>query len=812
MPAWKIGSQDFNQGWIVRQPMGPFQPFLGGPTGIREISLPHDALRDADRTPDAPSAGGSGFYPSGAWTYVKNFDAPAEWLGKWIAVQFDGVAANALVYLNGALVTGRPYAYSRFVADLTQHLRYGQSNELRVEVRVHKDSRWYTGAGIYRPVQLLVADAVHFVPDGLAIVTTELATETAVVDIAIDVKNDSRLVATRSVQMQLFGPDGTQLETRTAPVTAVAGETSTVRQRFLVSNPLAWTPETPHLYRIELTALNGSEVSDAKSQSFGVRTVAVDPKRGLRINGQTVKLRGACIHSDNGPLGAVSLLAAEVRKVTKLKEAGFNAIRVSHNPASQALLEACDQVGMYVMNEAFDQWSVEKSEFDYARNFAEWWERDIQAMVFGSRNHASVIMYSIGNEIPELGTPAGRVWNRKLADKCRALDSSRPVTNGVNTLLAIDVEALMAKAGGLNALMGDMADPSEGFSKIAVSESVSGAIEEVADALDVMGYNYAETRYELDLLEHPDRVVVGSETFASGIAANWELVQKYSHVIGDFTWTGWDYLGEAGIGANAYEGQEEYSGGLGREFPFLIAYCGDIDITGYRRPASYYREIVFGLRANPYIAVQKPQFAGVKLASNSPWAWPDLVGSWSWAGNEGKTLDIDVYSAGTEVELFLNGKSIGRSPIGAKKAFVASFSVAWQPGTLEAVSYQAGVQSGRAVLESSTQPARLQVSVDRTQLSASGLDLAFVEVELVDQNGNLDFQADTEVTVTVEGDGVLAGFASAKPNPTQRLDSHSIRTFDGRALAVVRATGSGSLLVTVTAPGYPQQQLDLTAN
>ena len=812
MPTTNSDPQDFNQGWIVRQPMGPFQPFLGGPSGVKPVSLPHDALRDTERTENAPSAGGSGYYPSGAFTYVKTFDAPAEWLGKWIAVQFDGVASNSLVYLNGALVTGRPYAYSRFVADLTQHLRYGQSNELRVEVRVHKDSRWYTGAGIYREVQLLVADQVHFAPNSLAITTAELSTEIAVVDIAIDVKNDSRLVATRNVQMQILGPDGTLLETRHTPITALAGEAGTVRQRFLVQSPLPWTPETPHLYKLLVGASENQVIGDTLEQEFGIRTVTVDPVRGLRVNGNMVKLRGACIHSDNGPLGAVSLLAAEVRKIAKLKEAGFNAVRISHNPASRALLNACDQVGMYVMNEAFDQWTVEKSEFDYARNFADWWERDIESMVWGSRNHASVIMYSIGNEIPELGTPAGRVWNRRLADKVRSLDASRPVTNGVNTLLAIDVEALLAKAGGLNALMGEMADPSEGFSKIAVSESVSGAIEEVADALEVMGYNYAETRYSLDLLEHPDRVVVGSETFPTGIATNWALVNQYDHVIGDFTWTGWDYLGEAGIGANAYEGQTEFSGGLGREYPFLIAYCGDIDITGYRRPASYYREIVFGLRANPYIAVQKAEFSGVKLASNSPWAWPDAVASWSWAGNHGKLLNVDVYSSATEVELFLNGRSFGRSPVGERMANVASFSVEWAPGVLEAVSYLNGVEQGRAVLESSTQPARLQVSLDKTQLAATGLDLAFVEIELVDQNGHLDFQASAPVTVEVSGSGVLAGFASAKPNPTERLDSATVTTFDGRALAVVRATGAGSLLVTVNAPGYPQQQFEITAS
>lgn len=821
---------DFNDGWLVRLPTGPFAAFNDGPPKVTEVTLPHDALREQTRTPDAPAGTASGYHPSAAFTYEKTWDVPADWAGKWVALQFDGVASNALVYLNGVLVGQRPYTYARFAVDLTALLKPGQSNHLRVEVRGHKDSRWYTGAGIYRGVELLVADPLHFVPDSLWASTVRVESGAAFIDVSAVVVNAGLRVKSARAEFRIFAPSGKEVALRNVPVTTLpvganefgGSAESRISQSFEIVDPQIWSTDSPALYRVEAKLLNlpehGGDLLAQESAAFGIRTVTVDPVWGLRINGEPVKLRGACIHVDNGLLGAVSLPAAELRKVAKLKEAGYNAVRISHNPASQAFLDACDQLGMLVMNEAFDTWSLEKSEFDHARNFAEWWERDIESLVFGSRNHASVIMYSIGNEIPELGTIGGRIWNRRIATTVRSLDNTRPVTNGINTLLTIDVGDLLAQAGGLNAFMGDTGDISAGFANIAVTPTVSGAIEEVASALDVVGYNYAESRYGLDATETPHRVIVGSETFPKTIVANWKLVQQYPQVIGDFTWTGWDYLGEVGIGAVAYKEDAEFNGQLGREFPYLLAYCGDIDITGYRRPASYYREIAFGLRSNPFIAVQDPAKHAQTQVSTSPWAWADVVEGWSWAGFEGKPVRVEVYSNAQEVELLLNGESVGRQPVaqvnaGALLANSAHFEIAYQTGELVAVSYIDGVESGRTVVRSAQGSAQLNLELYETQarIKGDGQDLAHVAVSIVDSNGVLFNQAQEQLTVTVSGPAVLAGFGSSLPNPTVPYTSNVQTTWDGRALAIVRATGAGKITVTVSGQTVGERSLSFSA-
>jgi hypothetical protein len=828
---------DFNDGWLVRLPTGPFAAFNDGPPKVTEVTLPHDALREQTRTPDAPAGTASGYHPSAAFTYEKTWDVPADWAGKWVALQFDGVASNALVYLNGVLVGQRPYTYARFAVDLTALLKPGQSNHLRVEVRSHKDSRWYTGAGIYRGVELLVADPLHFVPDSLWASTVRVENGTASIDVSATVVNSGLYAKAARVRFSVQDPAGAEVAVREVPVTtmptsgsgfgAAASEhtaESQILQHIEIENAQLWSADSPSQYSVHAMIVAAAEAGtaevclSAERAFFGIRTVTVDPVRGLRINGEPVKLRGACIHVDNGLLGAVSLPAAELRKVAKLKEAGYNAVRISHNPASQAFLDACDQLGMLVMNEAFDTWSLEKSEFDHARNFAQWWERDIESLVFGSRNHASVIMYSIGNEIPELGTIGGRIWNRRIATKVRSLDSTRPVTNGINTLLTIDVGDLLAQAGGLNAFMGDTGDISAGFANIAVTPPVSNAIEEVASALDVVGYNYAETRYALDLQENPHRVVVGSETFPKTIVANWKLVQQYPHVIGDFTWTGWDYLGEVGIGAVAYKEDTDFNGQLGREFPYLLAYCGDIDITGYRRPASYYREIAFGLRANPFIAVQDPSKHNQTQVSTSPWAWADVVEGWSWAGFEGKPIRVEVYSNAQEVELLLNGESVGRQPVaqvnaGALLANSAHFEIAHQTGELVAVAYIDGAESGRTVVLSAVGAPQLKLELDNvaTRIKGDGQDLAHVAVSIVDPKGVLFNQAQEELTVTVSGPAVLAGFGSSVPNPTVPYTSNVQTTWDGRALAIIRATGAGEITVTVSGETVGERSLSFIA-
>ena len=823
---------DFNDGWLVRLPTGPFAAFNDGPPKVTAVTLPHDALREQPRSADAPAGTASGYHPSAAFTYEKTWDVPADWAGKWVALQFDGVASNALVYLNGVLVGQRPYTYARFSVDLTALLKPGHSNHLRVEVRGHKDSRWYTGAGIYRGVELLVADSLHFAPDSLWASTLRIDSGTATVEVSATVINAGLQVRVARAQFTLLNPAGQEVAVRDIPVSTLPKSSvefggaaeSHISQRFEIEQAQIWSTDAPHLYSVVAKLFdeegNGIDVLAAESARFGIRTVTVDPLHGLRINGEETKLRGACIHVDNGLLGAVSLPAAELRKVARLKASGHNAIRISHNPASQALLDACDQLGMLVMNEAFDTWSLEKSEFDHARNFAEWWERDIESLVHGSRNHPSVILYSIGNEIPELGTIGGRIWNRRIANKVRALDSTRPVTNGINTLLTIDVGDLLQQAGGLNAFMGDTGDISAGFANIAVTPTVSSAIEEVASDLDVVGYNYAESRYALDLLETPHRVIVGSETFAKTIVANWKLAQKYPHVIGDFTWTGWDYLGEVGIGAVAYQEDAEFNGQLGREFPYLLAYCGDIDITGYRRPASYYREIAFGLRSDPFIAVQDPAKFDQIQVSTSPWAWADVVEGWSWDGHEGKPVRVDVYSNAHEVELLLNGTSLGRQPVAAENAGIllantARFEVAYGRGELVAVSFTDGVESGRCALKSAEGSKQLKLQLDHVDgagsMAGDGQSLAHISLSIVGSNGQLFNQAQDQIEVTVSGPAVLAGFGSSLPNPTAPYTASAQNVFDGRALAIVRITGPGRVTFTAKCDGLGEQVVTFTA-
>ncbi len=812
MLANSIGSFDFNDGWIVRKPMGPFAAVMGGPEDVREVTLPHDSLRDANRTPDAPSGSSSGYYPSGAWTYVKTFEAPADWAGKRVSLQFDGVASNALVYINEALVAQRPYAYSRFVADLTDFLKPGETNLIRVEVRVHKDSRWYTGAGIYRQLKILVSEPVHLVPDSLFVETSSIADDLAVFEVSAEVKNSKNAAEQLRLELQILDSQGAQIELRDVPVSVLPGQVSKVTQQFTVAGPSLWSLDQPNLYSVVANLRSENSVQDQSALKFGLRTVEVDAKRGLRINGTTVKLRGACIHVDNGLLGAISLPKVELRKVKKMKAAGFNAVRISHNPASQAFLDACDQVGMFVMNEAFDTWTIEKSEFDQTRNFLEWWERDIESLVHGSRNHPSVILYSIGNEIPELGSAAGRVWNRRLADKVRALDATRPVTNGINTMLTIDLSEMIAKAGGLNEFMGAVGDMSGSFNAIAITPQVSEAIEEVASALDVVGYNYAEGRYAIDLAEHPERVVVGSETFPSQIAANWALVQKFDHVIGDFTWTGWDYLGEVGIGSVAYKEDESFKGGLGREYPYLLAYCSDIDITGYRRPASYYREIVFGLRVEPYIAVQHPARFEHTLASSSPWAWSDVLEGWSWAGFEGKPIRVEVYADADEVELLLNGVSVGNCRVGDKKPLVANFEIAYQSGNLTAVAKRGGIEVSRTSIASAQGACELTIESDSATLVADGQDVAHIDISFRDAAGTLFNLVDDKITVEVSGAGVLAALGTSNPSTENRLDSSQVLAFDGRALAIVRSTAAGEILVTVSSATHGKKSLTIIAH
>lgn len=798
-----------NTDWICTRPAGHFERVTGTRPPARAVRLPHDAMRDADRTPDAPSGGSSGYYPGGAWRYERVLDVPAEWAGRHVGLTFDGVYGNARVFVDDVQVAHRPNGYARFHVEIGSHLVPGTPATIRVDVRTGQDSRWYSGAGLYRGVELVVADGVHLAPDGVVATTPEVDDEYAAVEVVAHVVNDTARLRVVRARFALADA-GAPVAAEDAPVTVPARSTMTVRRKLWIPNPRRWSVEDPHRYDLAVRLYDGEETLDETALRVGVRTVQADPYRGLRINGTPLKLRGACIHHDNGVLGAAAHPEAEARKIARLKAAGFNAVRISHNPASQALLEACDAQGMLVMNEAFDAWGAEKSPTDYAGHFDRWWADDLAALVASSVNHPSVIMYSIGNEIPELGRADGRITGRLLAEEVRRLDPTRLVTNGMQMLFLVDLDRQMEEAGGLNQFMGGVmdrtADGGQGFAAgqnvLATTPRADAAVEEACSVLDVTGYNYAEARYAYDAEHRPTRISVGSETFPSRIAHNWNQVEAHPQVLGDFTWVGHDYLGEAGIGGHAYAEQgATFPYGLG--YPNLTAACGDLDLLGEPLPIAAYRALVFGLRTEPAIAVERPQHHGWTIPAPNAWQWTDTIASWTWPGAEGLTTMVEVYADADEVELFLDGRSLGRAPVGDQRLLVARFEVAYAPGELVAVALRDGAEVGRTSLATAGEVTALSLS--RTDVAPDGtptvadLDadggLTFVTAELVDAAGRRNTGSDRLLRVEVSGPGELIGLGSGAPRTEERFDAWQVTSHDGRAMAVVRATGPGEIVV-----------------
>ncbi|WP_315070553.1 glycoside hydrolase family 2 TIM barrel-domain containing protein [uncultured Microbacterium sp.] len=803
----------FNSDWSYRPKTSIFADVHGQSSAGVPVRLPHDAIISLERRADAPSGAAGAFFPSGAFEYRTTLNVPPEWRSKHVALEFEGVYRDAMIYVNGAFVAQRPNGYASFVVSLDGFLDYGAANTIRVDARAHDDSRWYTGAGIYREVHLWVSDRVH-IPEqsGIRITTPDVDAQRAVVSVATLVRNTGTLTRTATVTTEILDPEGTIVGVETSPITTLPQSEGVVRQRIYVTDPQRWSVEEPVLYTARTSLDDVGEEPEERRTTFGIRTLQLDPDYGLRINGEPVKLRGACIHHDNGILGAATFSDAEERRVILLKAAGFNAIRNSHNPMSVAMLDACDRYGMLVMDETFDMWAESKSPFDYSLAFPEWWERDVEAMVATDFNHPSVIMYSIGNEIPETGNAIASQWGRKLAEKVRGLDDTRFVTNGINGFVSAmsEISAMIEEAtaesaataegaeadGGVNALMGSTEDFMDW---VATSPLVTAATAESFAVLDVVGLNYGDARYEMERHEHPNRIVVGTETFPSRIDRNWALVRENPHVLGDFTWSGWDYLGEVGVGRVKYEGESEAFDG---EFPWLTSWSADLDITGHRRPMSYYRETVFGLRTEPYIGVRRPSNHG-RAFTLGQWSWTDAVSSWSWNVADGSPMILEVYSDADEVELQLNERVVARRTVGGRRAFVADFELAFEPGTLTAIALRAGEEVGRAILRTASNDAVLDVRLDKSGIDLRDGALIFAEIELRDTDGNLINDADRPITVAVTGAGALAAFGSGRPRTAERFDQTTHRTYDGRVLAAIRPESTGTIEIAVSTDGTP---------
>jgi beta-galactosidase len=551
------------------------------------------------------------------------------------------------------------------------------------------------------------------------------------------------------------------------------------------------------------------KVVDSERVPFGIRSFSVDAKNGFRLNGAPLKLKGGCVHHDNGLLGAASYDRSEERKIELMKAAGYNAIRCAHNPPAPAMLDACDRLGMLVIDETFDCWRMGKNPNDYHLYFEEWWQRDTEAMVRRDRNHPSIILWSVGNEVPErTGISDGYAWARKQADYVRALDPTRLVTSALPFLfeeMFANPEIIAQSIADIQSLF----DPKRVTPTDPATDSWGNLTREFNTALDVVGYNYLYPRYEYDGKQFPGRVMAGTETFPLLAYEYWKETERFPYVIGDFVWTSIDYLGESGIGKVSFnEGDMPF----GAEYPYHLANCGDIDICGFKRPQSYFRDILWGVRGAPYLAALDPQYFGIKARFNQ-WGWEPVEESWTFPGQEGQPTRVDVYSAAEEVEVLVNGVSAGRKPAGAAARNKVSFEVTYQPGTIEAVSYNGGHVSGRASLLTAGQPVRLNLSADHPVLRAEFGDLSYVTIEIQDKQGCRVPNAEALLTLEVSGAGDLLAIGTANPTSEELYTGSQRKAWQGRLMAVVRATGQpGPITLKAQVEGLPPAEIELQAN
>jgi beta-galactosidase len=675
------------------------------------------------------------------------------------------------VSVNRQLAAFHPYGYTGFFCDLSPYLKDGE-NELTVtaDTTAQVSSRWYTGGGIYRNAELLTAGTDYLLPWGIYVKTLRLYDGAAAIEAEI------RIRASRAGEGTLTVTAAGASHTH--HIHADEGE-NTYSFRYMLKNVSLWTPDTPVLYDCSAELdLNGQK--DADSVSFGVRTADTDPERGLLLNGKPVKLYGACIHHDNGIVGAASFRSAEERRVRILKENGFNAIRTAHNPPSAVMLDVCDRMGMLVIDEIFDCWRVGKKEFDYHLWFEKYWEEDTRSMVLRDRNHPSVVLWSTGNEIPEKnGSSNGYHTHKGILDVIRTLDPTRPVTHAFCTFWDNwDLEQQAQKENGLGAETLDF------WAKRTMP---------IADLLDVSGYNYLYDRLDKDEIRFPDRLIAMTESFPLDAVLCAERLESDPRFIGEFVWTGWDYFGETGIGHVTYGGG---GGGYGLTgHPAHIANCGDFAVTGFKKPQSFFRDAAWELRPVTVLSSDPAKF-GQEYAISS-WGFYDAENSWTWPGTEGKKTEVFVFTRAYEAELFVNGESVGRKK--PDKNGTAKFEADYHPGKLTARAYGPdGECVGEDEIVSTGEWETIGIRADKTGKSGAA-DLLFLEISLLDKNGSVSFTADDEIEITVEG-GTVLGTGSGRVDDEHIYTDAKCRAYHGMLLAAVRPE-SADCTVTVSAPG-----------
>lgn len=810
----------------------------------RIVNLPHDYMIESEVTKDAPAGASTGFYTAGVAHYTKKLNVPMEWKGQRVALRFDGVMMNATIDVNGCKAALQHYGYTPFEVDITQYLYWGRENRIAVTVNpsMQPNSRWYSGAGIFRSVELVHTPMVYIVNDGIFGYTKSIEYDengnpvTAYLQTEVTVANDTNLNQIVEVEVYLTkdGSDEVVLS-RKRKIQINPNKMESAMTTMTLDNPILWSAESPELYQLhaKVTTLGtyGAHFEEAEEKTvdetstlFGIRTVTVDVKHGLRVNGKTVKLKGGCLHHDNGILGAVSLYDSEARKIKVMQEIGFNAIRTTHNPPSATFMEACDRLGMYVFSEAFDTWGIMKQPGDYNMFFETDWKKDLEAFVKRDRNHPSVLIWSTGNEITERGgLNNGYTLSTELSNYLRGMDVSRPISNGICSFwCGLDDELSgiqMAKLFGNNKEeIGSVQNVDFGTADTSWEEMT----EAFTNGLDIVGYNYMEDKYPLDHEMFPERVILGSENYPKEIGKRWPMVESTDYVIGDFTWTAWDYIGEAGIGKAAFMEKDDPRLQMGpfslmshdSEFPWRTAFDADIDIIGNVQPQGIYRGIVWGNGDTAVFSYDPTTYDKVELTSM--WGFASVVRNWNWKGSEGKKVKLVAFSAAEEVEVFVNGKSIGKKKQGEALAtddlplsFV--FETVYVPGEVLAVGYIKGQEVSRGVLCTTGQEASIDICPETASAKADGHSLCYIPVKVVDANGNVVTDNENQLTVSYEGDGELLGFGSGNHITAENYTSGSFKAYQGRALAVVRSPyEKGTAKLTVSTDGIEPKTIDIT--
>lgn len=771
---------DFNDNWMVKMNHSEW----------KKVMIPHDAMQEEARNADAKGGSASGFFHGGHYIYQKELNLTLEELELHYTLEFGGVYRDAEVYINGNLAGSCAYGYVPFRVVMDPFLKEGRNIvTVKADNSDQPDSRWYTGAGIYRSVFLRIQKKQHLIPEQIRIRTLQIQPA------KVEVQTGH---AGGRVHVEITDPE--------IQKTVASGDGSKVELK--IENAVLWDSGNPHLYQVNVQLWDKDEILEEIHISYGIRLIEKKTD-GLYINKQKVLLKGGCIHHDNGILGAREYQESADRKIRILKENGFNAIRSAHNPCSEEILNACDKYGIYVMDETWDMWYRKKNEFDYASEFEKHYKDDIHAIVEKDFNHPSVILYSIGNEVSEPAEQRGIQLAEELVSLFHKEDPARLVTGGFNLMIIANAakgKQMYQENGGLdasqnkdlsgmNSTMFNMITSmtGSGMNKAANGKKADLAVSPVLDKLDISGYNYASGRYQEDYRKHPGRLILGSETFPQDLAANWKMVEEMPNITGDFMWTAWDYLGEAGLGAWSYDKDAK---GFAKPYPWLLADCGVFDILGNPTGEALWTKIIWGGHVTPEIAVRPCNHPKEKLIK-AAWRGTNALPSWSWRGCDGNRTIVEIYADAYVAELFLNGKKIGKRKIKNK---MAKFPVKYQTGELKTIVYDCtGKEAGRKTICSGTGAVKPSIIPEEDVIKSGAV--CYLNVAMMCENEIVDCNSDEILTIQVEN-GKLLAFGSANPKTEESFLTGQYCTWYGKAMAVVRAGTEGKLHVTVKSAKY----------